>query len=155
MFVIVLNFKNQTSIWAHKHSFKVKQRRGFRLNMYFLWNLSRPVISTTKSTAADFLIFCSKALTTKNDHLTRPPTRFQVNPLGTALPPQRRPTELDPKSFACGNCWAKVFFHLRGSCMGPKNSHWVPQIQCRKSTVPVHFEKRTVWLKILKILEHP
>lgn len=36
MFVIVLNLKNQTSVQAHKYSFKVKQRRDFRLNVHFL-----------------------------------------------------------------------------------------------------------------------
>lgn len=59
VFVIVVVFKSQSPVWVLKYSFRVKQRRDVRLNIYFETYLGR-YLKCQRAIWEIFLIFSAK-----------------------------------------------------------------------------------------------
>lgn len=138
-FVTVLNFKSQTLVWAHKYSFTVKQRRDIRLNMYFLWNISRSNTQLPERFSQGLVWFCCciKAPITKNNHLTHP-TGTKWSHWNCSHATNETNLNYIQRSPLVANCFSKVLSHQRDS----KDLYWFTHIQCRKPTVLVHPEKK-------------
>lgn len=150
-FVTVLNFKSQTLVWAHKYSFTVKQRRDIRLNMYFLWNISRSNTQLPERFSQG-LVWFGFAIASKHQSLRM--TIWHIQP-GTKwshwnCSHATNETNLNyiQRSPLVANCFSKVLSHQRDS----KDLYWFTQIQCRKPTVLVHPEKKNNLAYIFRAL---